>query len=85
MSTLRSVQSGLTSEYLLLGSTSGSVQVFDISVSLMIREFNLHSAPVRYDKELLNMFSSVASPIIQSRYANIFLFIDCEDNQFLEK
>lgn len=31
-----------------IGSSSGSVQVFDLSVGLMIREFNLHSAPVRY-------------------------------------
>ena len=32
----------------LLGSSSGSVQVFDLSVGLMIREFNIHSSPVRY-------------------------------------
>lgn len=32
----------------VLGSSSGSVQVFDLSVGLMVREFNLHSAPVRY-------------------------------------
>ncbi|CAB4007520.1 WD repeat-containing 11, partial [Paramuricea clavata] len=30
-----------------VGSSSGSVQVFDLSVGLMVREFNLHSAPVR--------------------------------------
>jgi hypothetical protein len=29
--------------------------------------------------------SSVASPTIWSRYANIFMFIDCENNQFLKK
>ena len=29
--------------------------------------------------------SSVASPNIQSRYANFFVFIDCENNQFLKK
>jgi hypothetical protein len=29
--------------------------------------------------------SSVASPTIKSRYANIFVFIDCENNQFLKK
>ena len=28
---------------------------------------------------------SVASPTIESRYANIFVFIDCENNQFLKK
>lgn len=32
----------------VLGSSSGSVQVFDLSVGLMVREFSLHSAPVRY-------------------------------------
>ena len=29
--------------------------------------------------------SSVASLTIKSRYANIFVFIDCENNQFLKK
>jgi hypothetical protein len=28
---------------------------------------------------------SVASPTIESLYANIFVFIDCENNQFLKK
>lgn len=32
----------------VLGSSSGSVQVFDLSVGLLIREFNLHSSPIRY-------------------------------------
>ena len=27
----------------------------------------------------------VASPNIQSRYANFFVFIDCENNKFLKK
>ena len=29
--------------------------------------------------------SSIASPTILSRYANISVFIDCENNQFLKK
>ena len=29
--------------------------------------------------------SSVASLTIKSRYANILVFIDCENNQFLKK
>ena len=29
--------------------------------------------------------SSVASPTIWSRYANIAMFIDCKNNQFLNK
>ena len=33
----------------------------------------------------LAFMSSVASPKIQSCYANIFVFIDCENNQFLKK
>ena len=30
-------------------------------------------------------YSSVASLTIKSRYANIFVFLDCENNQFLKK
>ena len=29
--------------------------------------------------------SSVASLTIKSRHANIFVFVDCENNQFLKK
>ena len=32
-----------------------------------------------------DLISNVASPTIKSRYANIFMFIDCENNQFLKK
>ena len=33
----------------------------------------------------LKIFSDVASPNIQSRYANFFVFIDYENNKFLKK
>ena len=33
----------------------------------------------------LTIVSSVASLTIKSRYANVFVFIDCENNQFLNK
>ena len=38
-----------------------------------------------YTLEWYTVFSSVASLTINSRYANIFVFIDCENNQFLKK
>ena len=34
---------------------------------------------------VLELHSGVASPKIQSRYANVLVFIDCENNQFLKK
>ena len=34
---------------------------------------------------VLELHSGVASPKIQSRYANVRVFIDCENNQFLKK
>ena len=42
-----------------------------------------------FNQETLESFlgtaSSVASPKIQSCYANVFVFTDCENNQFLKK
>ena len=44
----------------------------------------LTTHPVVYLSKSELMRSSVASPTISSRQANICVFIDCENNQFLK-
>ena len=51
----------------------------------VINDFKREKAELIMQYERRTLSSSVASPTIKSRYANIFIGITCENNQFLKK
>ena len=68
-----------------MNSRAAQVRAFRFSyVITMVTANQLHFLANK-NTDLVVVTSSVASLKIKSRYANIFVFIDCENNQFLKK
>ena len=56
-----------------------------IQLQMFVAELDACDFVVWTKEGILSVSSSVASPKIQSCYANMYVFIDCENNQFLKK